>query len=1081
MSCKKLTISLLSFITVALPGASFAAEHPLSGIPLRSIGPALTSGRVADFAFHPERKHEFYVAMAGGNVWKTTNNAITWTPVFDHEGSFAIGVVEIDPHNENTVWVGTGENNAQRAVAYGDGVYKSLDGGKTWKNMGLEDSGHISQIRFHPEHRDTVYVAAQGPLWNSGGDRGLYRTTDGGESWEKILEIDEHTGANELLINPADPAEMVVSTYQRRRHVWTAIGGGPGGGIHKTYDGGETWKKLAGGLPGTDMGRIGLAGAPSQPSTIYAIIEAHDDVKGVYRSTDFGESWEKRSDHTAGGQYYHELFVDPQDPDHLFSVETFTHESWDGGKTWSRISFKNRHVDDHAMWIDPADSAHYYIGGDGGVYETWDNGETWRHIQNLPTVQFYRSTPDNDTPFYNVCAGTQDNFTQCGPSRTRYADGITNADWWIAQFGDGFKPRFDPLDPNIIYAQYQHAGIVRFDRVTGERLSIVPHPASGQNNFKWNWNSPLIVSPHNHKRLYFGAERLFRSDDRGSSWTAVSDDLTRQIDRNQLEVMGRVWSVDAIAKNTSTSMYGALIALDESPLEEGLIYIGTDDGLIQVTGDGGGSWRRTDSFKGVPDMSLVEDIIASQHDADVAYAVFDNHKRGDYKPYVLRSEDRGRSWAQISSNLPERGTAHTIVEDHVDPNLLFVGTEFGVFFTQDGGGSWHELTSLPTIAVRDLEIQRRENDLVVGTFGLGIFILDDYSALRAPRASLHEGPLLFDVRDAWLYLEDDRRGWGGLGDFGTAKYSASNPPYGAVFGYYLPEEIQSLRDQRRKEEKKIAQDGGDNPYPDWARLRREDREEAPSVMLIVRDGQGNVVRRIAGATGKGYHRTAWDMRYPAPDPVNLNPPANLPPWASAPQGPLALPGEYTVTLAGRVEGALLELTGPERFELKPMFEGGEIAADLEAVNAFQMKTAALYRAVMGADKAAGEIESRISHLMAAATATTRATEEQARALRAIKTRMQDLQVRLNGDSTISRRAEPVPVGITARIGAVVFGHWNSQSEVPGTLRDSYAITDEEFRLALADLKAIAADLAALEIELQADGAPWTPGRIPDWP
>ena len=1077
----RLLFTMLFLTAFNLPAVTLAAEHPLAGIPLRNIGPALVSGRVSDFAFHPGQPQSFYVSMASGNLWKTDNNGITWTALFENENSFAIGVVEIDPANPNVVWVGSGENNAQRSVGFGDGVYKSIDGGKTWKNMGLKDSGHISMIRFHPGDSNTIYVAAQGPLWNSGGDRGLYRSTDGGANWKRILDIDENTGINEFVIDPGNPDVIVASSYQRRRHVWTLINGGPGSGIHKTTDGGISWYKVAGGLPAGDLGRIGLAAAPSEPNMIYAIIEADKKNKGIYRSNDFGESWDKRSDHgTSSPQYYNELYVDPQNPERVYSVDTFSQVSEDGGKSWNKLSFKNRHVDDHALWIDPANTSHLYIGGDGGVYESWDRGQLWRHVRNLPVTQFYRATPDNDTPFYNVCAGTQDNFSLCGPSRNTKTDGITNADWSIAQFGDGFKAQIDPTDANIIYAQAQYGSLGRFDRVTGERLQITPMPGSEENNYNWNWSAPLIISPHDNRRLYYGAERLFRSDDRGESWVAISGDLSRPIDRNKLDVMGRVWSVDAVAKNTSTSTYGALIAVDESPLQEGLIYAGTDDGLIHVTSDGGSDWSTVKSFKDVPDMSLIEDIISSFHSADVAYAVIDNHKRGDYKPYVLKTENRGKSWALISSNLPERGTAHTIIEDHVDPKLLFVGTEFGLFFSNDGGENWNEMTSLPTIAVRDLEIQRREGDLVVGTFGRGIYILDDYSPLRSGSDELKK-PSLFNVRDAWLYVPDTRRGWGGKGDWGVGRYSADNPPYGAVFAYYLPEDLQSLKDQRRKEETARQKEGEDNPYPSWDQLRREDREEAPSITLTVRDTSGQVIQRIDAPAGKGLHRVAWNMRYPAPDPVELSPDTDFAPWESPPQGPMALPGQYTVTMSKRVEGQQVDISSARSFALKPLFEGGLVTDDRQALLDFEMQSNDLYRAIMGANKARSEIQGRIDHLLKAAADTPSSSEEQAQALRALNTRMQDLKVRFSGDSTVSGRAEPAPMSLNSRINNIVGGHWDSQSAVTGNYRDSYTIADQQFRQALTELNAIASDLAEVEAALQAEGAPWTPGRIPQWP
>ncbi len=1080
-----LRIALALSALLALPSLTFAQEaddHPLSKLPLRTIGPALTSGRVADFAVHPDRHEVRYVAMASGGVWKTENDGITWTPIFDQEGSYAIGVVTLNPANPEEVWVGTGENNAQRSVGYGDGVYRSRDGGASWEHLGLRDSGHIGMIRFHPETPATVYVAAQGPLWRAGGDRGLYRSTDDGASWERILDIDEHTGVNEFVIHPRDPDILVATTYQRRRHVWTLINGGPGSGVHKSTDGGRTWRRIAGGLPGGPLGRIGLAAAPSSPDTLYVIVEADAKGRGVYRSTDFGERWQKRSDHLSSSpQYYNELVVDPLDPDRLYALDTFTHVSEDGGESWQRLSFENRHVDDHALWIDPDRTEHLLIGGDGGVFESWDRGRKWRHVTNLPATQFYRVTPDNDAPFYNVCGGTQDNHTLCGPVRTTYTDGITNADWWIPRTGDGFKAQFDPQNPDIVYAQYQYGGLHRFDRVTGESVTITPLPGEGENTPKWNWNAPLVVSPHDPARLYYAAEKVYRSDDRGDSWRAISPDLSRGLDRNTLEVMGRVWSVDAIAKNASTSMYGSIIALDESPLEEGLIYAGTDDGLLQVTTDGGENWTRVTTVPGVPDQSLVEDIVASRHDAAVAYAVIDNHKQGDYRPYVLITRNRGKSWSPITGNLPERGTAHTLAEDHEDPGLLFVGTEFGLFFTQEGGGRWHELTGLPTIAVRDLEIQRRETDLVIGTFGRGIWILDDYSPLRTDMAGLNGDAKLFPVRAAWQFVPDARRGWGGKGDFGVDRYTADNPPHGAVLRYYLAEGVQTRRDARLAREAEVRDEGGDNPYPDWDTLRNEDREEDPTAILTISDSEGRVVRRLKGPVGKGLHQVSWDLRHAAPDPVDLSPPASFAPWMGPPEGPLAVPGAYTANLAIRRDGVLEDTGQSQRFEVRPLFSGGLVAGDPQAVLDFQQETARLYAAVAGADGAAGELDDRIAHVLEAIDRAPGASEEQATTLRNLRTRLRDLQVQLDGDRTLARRAEPVPMSISERLGALVYGHWSSQAAVPGAYRDSRTVAEAQFGRVLEELRAIDAELRTLEQSMDAIGAPWTPGRIPDWP
>lgn len=1075
-------LALTVFAALLSPAMAVAQDdNPLASLPLRSMGPALTSGRISDFAFHPEHDHVYYAAIASGGLFKTENNGTTWTPVFDNEGSYALGVVELDPSNPNVVWVGTGENNSQRSVGFGDGVYKSVNGGASWTNMGLGNSGHISQIWIDPDDSNTVLVAAQGPLWSPGGDRGLYKTTDGGENWDLILSVDEHTGINEFVVDPRNTDRIVASSYQRRRHVWVLINGGPGSGIHRTEDGGATWTEISAGLPGDNMGRIGLAGAPTDPDRIYAIVEANDDERGIYHSDNFGLSWEKRSGYMASSpQYYCELVVDPENPDRVYSLDTFTHISEDGGRNWSWLGIEHRHVDDHALWIDPDNTSHLIIGGDGGIYETFDHGANWRHMANMPIIQFYRIQPDYAEPFYNVCGGTQDNNSMCAPSRTTVRHGITNFDVNLVLFGDGYEPQFDPEDPNIIYAQYQYGGLARYDKTSGERVFIVPHPESGEDNYKWNWNTPLIVSPHESSRIYYAAEYLFRSDDRGNTWERVSPDLTRQLDRNALEVMDRVWSVDTIAKNDSTSIYGAAIALSESELVEGLIYVGTDDGVMNVTEDGGESWRRTESFRGVPDMSLIEDTVASLHDADVAYMTIDNHKRGDHRPYVLRTDNRGQSWSLISGNLPERGSAHTIVEDHVDPNLLFVGTEFGVFFTQDGGEVWHQLKAgIPTISVRDIEIQRRENDLVVGTFGRGIYILDDYSPLRTSAGELG-AEHLFGVRDAWSYVVGDRLGPGEKGFLGADFYSAPNPPFGAVFTYRLEEGFETARAARRSAEIEIEGEGGDTPYPSWDELRAEDREEAPSVQLIVRDSSGTVVRRVDGQASAGVHRTAWDLRWPAVNPVSLGSSGSPVPWATEPRGPLVAPGSYTVSLAVRQNGELREVADPQTFMVKSLPQGGETSADLTAVMEFQQKAGELYRAVLGAGALAGELNQRIDHLRVAIPQTAAADEAMEQRLRNIEARLDDLVVSLSGDSTIASRNEPVPWSVSRRAGAVYGLLLSVRSDVPGQYEESYDIAAEEFRSVLDGLTAVDADLETLELALERLGAPHTPGRVPQW-
>lgn len=1061
------------------------AANPLATLPLRSIGPAYPSGRISDFAFFSGGHNDYLVGLASGGLWRTQNAGTSWTPLFDAQGTYAIGVVEIASSDENTIWVGTGENNAQRSVAFGDGVYKSTDGGVSWTHMGLKQSGHISQIWIHPEDPDTVLVAAQGPLWSEGGDRGLYKTTDGGVSWTALLTVDAHTGINEFVVDPDNFDTIIASSYQRRRHVWVLINGGPGSAIHRTTDGGKTWTEVTSGLPQDDMGRIGLAMAPSQPEIVYAIIEGQPDEQGVYRSTDFGQTWKKRSAHmTTSPQYYNEIIVDPHDANVLYSLDTFSKRSRDGGVTFSDLGAAHRHVDDHALWIDPNQTDHLIIGGDGGIYESWDGGTQWRHNSNLPVVQFYRIQPDNAEPFYNICGGTQDNNSLCGPSRTDLVHGITNSDWHIVLGGDGYKPQIDPRDPNIVYAQYQYGGLVRYDRRTHERVFLTPQPPAGTPAYKWNWNTPLLISPHNPDRLYYAAEYLFASDDRGDNWQIISPDLTRQIDRNALDVMGRVWSVDAIAKNDSTSIFGAAISLSESPIAEGLIYVGTDDGVISVSEDNGTNWRRSETVRGVPSMTLVEDIIASVHDDDVVYAVFDNHKRNDHTPYVLRSDNRGKSWRSISGDLPDWGAAHTIAEDHVDPNLLFVGTEFGLFYSHNQGRNWVQLkTNFPTIDVRDIEIQRRENDLVIGTFGRGIYILDDYSALRTPPETVAESEaVLFPVRDSWLYVEGDV--WGPAGGAkafnGDNFWTAENPPFGAVFTYTLRDGLKSLSETRRAAEIEIEADGGDTPYPTWDALRAEDREDAPAILFTILDASGNIVRRLTGPSGKGLHRIAWDLRYAAPDPVQLtSPPAS--PFASPQTGPMVLPGSYTVTLSKRINGVVTPLSQPQSFRLKPLHDTPESTQDRPALLAFQQDTAHMARVVSGASKTASTLRDQLAHIKLSVEAIQAPNKALRARIQTLESRLDAADVILSGDTSVSGRNEPAPWSVRARLSQIRGWGWFTQAPATGSAVEALAIAKQELDEALSLLREVETGIASLQDELEALGAPFTPGSgVPGW-
>jgi photosystem II stability/assembly factor-like uncharacterized protein len=932
---------ILSFLVAAMEspaqrgGAQPAAATPESsvfkGLKFRSIGPAFMSGRIADIAFHPHKPSVWYVAVGSGGVWKTENAATTWTPVFDKEGSYSIGCIALDPSNPEVVWVGTGENVGGRHVAYGDGIYRSDNGGQSWKNMGLKASEHISKIIVHPDDPNTLWVAAQGPLWSKGGERGVYKTIDGGLTWKRTLGDAEWVGATDLLIDPRDPERLYAATWQRHRTVAGYLGGGPGTGIYRSDDGGETWHKLTKGLSASNMGKIGLAISPQQPDVVYAAIELDRRTGGVYRSADRGASWTKMSDEVSGGtgpHYYQELYACPHQFDRLYLVSNYLVRSEDGGKTFQRVNVRNKHVDDHAIAFRPDDPNYLLVGTDGGLYESFDLSKTWKYVGNLPVTQFYKVAVDDDLPFYNIYGGTQDNCTQGGPSRTDNSHGIRNSDWQIIVGGDGHQPATEPGNPDIVYGQWQQGNLMRYDRRTGENVYIKPQPRPDEPRERFNWDAPIVVSPHNPAHLYFASQRVWKSTDRGDSWTALSGDLTTNTERISTPYFGTTQGWDNAWDIYAMSDYSTITSLAVSPVQAGLIYAGTDEGLIQVTEDEGGAWRRItlDRLPGLPATAFVNDLKADLFDANTVYAVFDNHKFGDFQPYLYKSVDRGRTWTSMRANLPDRTLLWRIVQDHEKPELLFLGAEFGVYFTYDGGRNWTSLDGgLPNIAVRDLAIQRRENDLVLATFGRGFYILDDYSALRQYSPEMEKAEAtLFAPRPAYWYSPRSPLGAWSL-FVGDSYYIAPNPPFGAEFTYHLKEVYPTRKAERQKAEKERQTAGRPLSFPGWDTIEEEIRESEPKVWLVISDASGAVLRRVLAPNSAGFQRVVWDLSTTTQSPLT---PDNKDRDA---KGPIAAPGSYHAQLFKQVRDTSQPISERLAFEVKPLVQGtlpGAVPADV---------------------------------------------------------------------------------------------------------------------------------------------------------
>lgn len=1053
-------------------------EISISGLKFRSVGPALTSGRIADIAVNPNNHSEYYVATASGGVWKTTNSGTTFQPIFDSQGSYSIGCVTMDPNNPSTIWVGSGENNNQRSVAYGDGIYKSTDGGQSWNNMGLKESQHIGKIIVHPDNSNKIYVAAIGPLWNSGGDRGVYASEDGGKTWKATLTVDKYTGVTDLVMDPRNPDVLYAAAYQRARHVFTYLGGGPGSGLYKSVDGGMTWDKINNGLPTVEIGRIGLAISPANPDYLYAIVEAAQGKSAFYRSTNGGASWDKRGGHSTSGNYYQEIVCDPVEANTIYSMDTWLSVSHDGGATFKKVGEDYKHVDNHCMWIEPTDNTHWIVGCDGGLYETWDSGSTWDFKPNLPVTQFYKVAVDNDYPFYNIYGGTQDNFSLGGPSRTNTAHGIINSDWFITNGGDGFESQIDPNDPNIVYAQLQHGVLVRYDKKSGERVGIQPKEAKGENAYRWNWDAPLIASPNKSGRVYFAANKVFRSDDYGNSWKTISDDLTGQYNRNELKIMDKVWGIDAVSKNQSTSLYGTIVAMAESTLDENMIVVGTDDGLIQITENGGQSWRKVNNIPGVPNRTYVNAVYTSNHDANVIYAAFNHHKYGDFKPYIFKSSNKGLTWQNITNNLPERGSVYAIEEDHIDPKLLFVGTEFGAFFSPDGGQKWKALKNgLPTVAVRDISIQRRENDLVLATFGRGFYVMDDYSALRSLPLDKNVEPKLFPIREALAFEQAEPLGLPGRSFQGDSYYSADNLGPEAMITYYLKDEITSTKDQRRKAEKELSKENKDQAYPSYQDLLKEKDEIESQVYFTIKDQNGNVVRKLQTKPGIGVQRINWDLRYASKDPISLRNSSFYNPFASKSEGSMVPPGEYTVEMTVNEKGMFKTVGQPMKFGVKALDNRSMPSADPVAKATFQREVEELARSIQGAGSIMEEIKDKLAHIEVAIAQIESPNEDLYREYITIKQKMTSISRRLYGDEIKSILDIDEPPTPASRIGWIVYEQKYTSSDPTATHISSLAIAKEEFAPILKDIQDIVQnDLQKLEEKLEEADAPYTPGR-----
>ena len=1074
-------LSVMICLMLVVPLAQAQNDSPLNeatfkGLKLRSIGPAFVSGRISDIAIHPDDDNVWYVAVGSGGVWKTKNAGVTWDPIFDDQPVYSTGCITIDPNNPHTIWVGTGENVGGRHVGFGDGIYKSEDDGKTWKNMGLGRSEHISKIIVHPSNSDVVWVAVQGPLWNSGGERGLYKSIDGGANWKKVLGGNEWTGVTDVIIDPRDPDWMYAATWQRHRTVAAYMGGGPGSGIHRSTDGGESWEKLTSGIPKSNLGKIGIDLSPFNPDVIYAAIELDRKKGGVYMSTNRGKNWAKQSDAVSGAtgpHYYQELYASPHQEGRLYLMDVRIQVSDNHGKTFRRLKEEEKHSDNHSISFRADDPDYLLVGTDAGIWESFDLGENWRYINNMPITQYYKVAVDDSEPFYWVYGGTQDNGSHGGPSRTDLDNGIRHADWIKTLGADGHQSATEPGNPKITYAETQQGGLHRIDRVNGETIFIQPQPREGEDFERYNWDAPIVVSPHNPARIYFASSRVWKSNNRGDSWTPISGDLTRDQERISLPIMGRVQSWDNPWDVNAMSNYNTITSLSESPLQEGLLYVGTDDGIIQVSEDDGGNWRKIEvgSIRGVPATAFVNDIRADLHDANTVYAALDNHKYGDFNPYLIKSTDRGRTWRSIRGNLPDKHLTWRLVQDHVKKELMFAATEFGIFFTIDGGTKWIKLTGgVPTISFRDIVIQRRENDLVGASFGRSFYVLDDYSSLRdITNESLNQEIQLFATKDAYWYRPRSIDG-----QMGASYYTAENPPYGAVFTYHLKDGFKTLKAQRKEREKGAE---GNIPFPGWEALEAERRQEKPQIILTIKDAQGNMVDQVQGTTSKGFNRVSWDLGYASKNTVKLDEPRGGQNFFTRFLRVKATPGTYSVTVSKVVDGVVTDIAGPQNFNVVPLRDQGALkGASYDQIAEFRTTVQQFQQDISATTTVLANSMKKVSAMQRALSRASSESKDLRGQLFQVKQQLLDLDRKLNGDRTkeeIGERSDPTPRNR-------MFTGFRSLSTTYGPTpmhRESVEIGKKQLEGIKSELAQIVnTTIPGIEEALEDIGAPWIEGQ-----